>query len=131
MLLKRKNLQTDGFSLVELMTIVAIIGLLLVVNYSNKQSLFDSNRKAQAKAFLLDISIRQASYWQRHGSYAETLSVLGINTPKSLEKHYHIKLEQAFLPTGYSIKAVPYVDSDKEKTFWLNHLGATSENWNY
>lgn len=131
MLFKCKKLQNDGFSLVELMTIIAIIGLLLVVNYSSKQVFFDSNRQAQAKTFLLNISIRQAGYWQRHGSYAETLSGLGVNTPNSVGKHYNIQLEQAFSPAGYIIKAIPHLDSDKEKTFWLNHLGVTSENWNF
>lgn len=121
----------DGFSLIELMIVIAMIGLLLLVSYFSKQSMFDNNHQAQVKAFLLEISNRQASYWQQHGSYSETISKLGANIPKSLEKHYKIQLEQAFSPTGYVVKAIPRVENGEGKTFWINHLGATNENWAY
>jgi Tfp pilus assembly protein PilE len=126
----RKKLPIHGFSLIELITIIAVIGILVVFNYSSIKSLFDSNREAEVKALLLEASNRQAIYWQQHGSYAGSLLELKITTPETLAKHYKIQLEKAFLPTGYVIKAVPLGQNSKEKTLWLNHLGATSENWN-
>ena len=40
-----------GFTLIELMAVVAITGALLLLNYANNQSLFDQGCEAEAKAF--------------------------------------------------------------------------------
>lgn len=128
---KNKILTAYGFSLIEIMSVIAIIGLLIIVSHAGKKIFFDHQSEAEVKAFLLQVSNRQTSYWQRHGRYAATLSQLTIVTPKSLLKHYKIELKQSFLPSGYVVVAVPLMANKKEQTLWLNHLGATSENWRY
>lgn len=123
-----------GFTLIEIIAIVAIIGILFAITQASKEPVFEKNNDAIAKAFLLEISNRQASYWQRHGHYAETLSMLKVITPKTVIKHYKIALEASLSPPHYSayiVKAIPLVKQGDAKILWLNHLGATSVNWSH
>ncbi|MDG2018397.1 MAG: type IV pilin protein [Porticoccaceae bacterium] len=122
----------NGFTLVEITLVVAVLGLLIMVNYSNNKPLFDKGREAMAKAFLLEISHRQASYMQQHNTYAENLSELGAVPINSLASYYRIELIKSLFPnnqSGYTAKAIPIMDEDADKTLWINHLGATNSNW--
>ena len=121
-----------GFTLIELMAVVVIIGALLLLNYANNQPLFDQGREAEAKAFLLEVSSRQASFWQQHSAYAQSLSELNMVTPDSLKPYYKLELtELAFSYPGYLAKATPIIGDSLNKTLWINHLGARSSHWGF
>ena len=121
-----------GFALIELMVVVVIMGTLLLLNYANNQPLFDQGREAEAKAFLLEVSSRQASFWQQHSAYAQSLSELNVLTPDSLKPYYKLELTQlASSQPGYLAKATPITRDSLNKTLWINHLGARSSHWGF
>ena len=124
--------KVKGFTLIELMVVVVIMGTLLLLNYANNQPLFDQGREAEAKAFLLEVSSRQASFWQQHSAYAQTLAELNVVTPDSLKPYYKLELTQpASSQPGYEAKATPIGDKSLNKVLWVNHLGAHSSNWRF
>lgn len=121
-----------GFTLIELMVVVAITGALLLLSYANNQSLFDQGREAEAKAFLLEISSRQASFWQQYSAYAQSLSELNVVIPDSLKPYYKLELTQlASSQPGYEAKATPITGDSLNKTLWINHLGTRSSHWSF
>lgn len=123
-----------GFTLVELIVVVAIVGSLLMLSYSNSQPLFELDREAQAKAFLLEISSQQAIFWQRHKIYAKNLSELKMRVPENLHSFYRVELTTLVGVSGqagYLAKAIPAAANVTDKTLWINHLGATSSNWTF
>lgn len=121
-----------GFTLVELMILVAVIGLLLVIANPDHTGAYSHNRKATAKAFLLKVSAYQVSFFQRYKEYASSFSELGLLPNENLTAHYNFQLSKVNEPSGidgYSIKATP-INSDESQVLWLDHLGQTSLNWN-
>lgn len=126
------SIKKHGFTLIEIIVIVAVIGFLLSLNYSSKQTVFDKNHEALAKAFLLEVSSRQASHWQQHGIYAGNLLDLKVTMPKKLAQHYTIEIEKLILPSGqqgFLVKAVPLLQQARDRHLWINHLGEKNDNW--
>jgi Tfp pilus assembly protein PilE len=121
-----------GFSVVEIMVLLTVMGFLLVIATPDQADTTSHNRKALAKAFLLKISAYQAGYFQQHREYAFSLTSLGLTASEDLKAHYDFQLNKGNEPSGlsgYIIKATP-IDLADSKILWLNHLGQTSVNWN-
>ena len=121
-----------GFSLVEIMVLLTVMGFLLIIATPDHTETNSRNRKALAKAFLLKVSAYQAEYFRQHRQYAQTLTSLDLTPGEDLKAQYNFELNKGNEPSGldsYSIKATP-IDSADSQILWLNHLGQTSVNWN-
>jgi len=121
-----------GFTLVEIMLVLAVMGFLLLIATPDQTETASHNRKALAKAFLLKASAFQAGYFQQHREYALSLKSLDLSPGEDLKAQYHFQLNSANELSGlngYSIKAT-LINSDDSQVLWLNHLGQTSVNWN-
>jgi Tfp pilus assembly protein PilE len=121
-----------GFSLVEIMVLLTVMGFLLIIATPDQAETSSHNRKALAKAFLLKVSAYQAGYFRQHRQYALSLTSLGLTPDEDLKSQYDFQLDKDNEPTGldgYIIKATP-INSADSQILWLNHLGQTSVNWN-
>ena len=121
-----------GFSLVEIMVLLTVMGFLLIIATPDPAETSSYNRKALAKAFLLKVSAYQAGYFRQHRRYALSLTSLGLTPNEDLTAQYDFQLDKGNEPTdldGYIIKATP-INSADSQILWLNHLGQTSVNWN-
>ena len=121
-----------GFSLVEIMVLLTVMGFLLIIATPDHTETSSHNRKALAKAFLLKVSAYQAGYFRQHRQYALSLTGLGLTPDEDLKSQYDFQLDKDNEPTGldgYIIKATP-INSADSQILWLNHLGQTSVNWN-
>ena len=121
-----------GFTLVEIMVLLAVMGFLLIIAMPDQAEPANYNKKALAKAFLLKVSAYQASYFQQHREYALSLTSLGLTASEDLKAQYNFQLNKGNEPSGlsgYIIKATP-IDSADSQILWLNHLGQTSVDWN-
>ena len=121
-----------GFSLVEIMVLLTVMGFFLIIATPDHTETSSHNRKALAKAFLLKVSAYQAGYFRQHRQYALSLTGLGLTPDEDLKAQYDFQLNKGNEPSGldgYSIKATP-IDSSDSQILWLNHLGQTSVNWN-
>ena len=77
-----------GFTLVELMIVVAIVGILAAIAYTSYQDSVRKSHRADAKAELLRIATAQEKFFSRHGRYARTVVDLGYPqsaTPGTLD----------------------------------------------
>lgn len=118
-------MKKNGFSVVELLIVVTILGILLAIALpSYRQYTIVANRAA-AKSFLLDIFSRQEVRIGQTGAYAATIADLGLTTPPDIQQAgYVISLtlqtltlqaaagtEPAVTVAGFEAKATPSAGS--------------------
>lgn len=97
-----------GFSLVELMIVVVIVGILAAVAFPSYQSYLVKSNRAAAQAFMVDVASRQKQYLLDARVYAADLATLGVTAPTDVSDHYTISVSvPAGTPPSFTITATP------------------------
>lgn len=60
----------SGFTLIELMVVVAIVAILAAIAVPSYQAHVQAGRRAEGKAFALDVASRQERFFTQTGNYA-------------------------------------------------------------
>jgi len=127
--------RSKGFTLIELMIVVAIIGVLAAVAYPSYISHLVKSRRADAQAHLMDIAQRQQQYLLDARSYAADLATLNMTTPPDLLKYYDPigVVVVAGPPPTFTLTATPKTGSPQagDVTLTLNSVGVKtpSDKW--
>lgn len=86
---------TKGFTLIELMIVVAIIGALAIIAVPSYSRYVAKAKRAEAYMHLSSIYAAQKSYWAEHGNYASSLSQVGWQSDNENKMHYTYAVAQA------------------------------------
>ena len=78
-------MRKKGFSLIELLTVVAIIGILAAVGIVAYTGYVSKARKGSAENAMMQIALAQAEYYSNIGQYFATTSSCGKDTSQSIE----------------------------------------------
>lgn len=74
-----RNLKNkSGFTLVELLVVVAIIGVLATAGIPQYRRMVMKSKKAEAKTYLGEIANAQAAFFAEFGAYGTNLRVMGM-----------------------------------------------------
>jgi type IV pilus assembly protein PilE len=121
-----------GFTLIELVVAVAIIGILASIALPNYLEYVKKGRRAAAQSHLMDVAQRQQQYLLDARSYAADLTTLNITTPSDVSTYYTITMEAAdAAPPTFKVTAIPTGAQSGDATLTLDNAGTKTpaEKW--
>jgi type IV pilus assembly protein PilE len=131
----------DGFTLVELMIVVAIVAILAAIAIPAYQKQIMQSRESSAKSALLDLARREETFYSSNNYYTTQLDSLGYNSSNitsnaiqvpnnTNEAYYTVTIAPASSGTTaatYTATATPVAGStqvnDPCGTYQLDYLG--------
>lgn len=129
---KNRKLQ-QGFTLIELMVTVAIVGILAAIAIPSYSSYVQKSRRTSATTALLDLASREAKYYSTNNVYTDSMFNLGyvsngpIAIPDTSSNYYNLSVTKistndftaTATNTGTQVK-------DSCGTYTINNLGVKS-----
>ena len=98
--------QSKGFSLLEVMMALAIVGILTMVALPSYTNYVERSRRGDAMDLLLSVATAQQQYYLTNRTYAAHIDDLPISA-LSADAHYHARVIAAS-PTAYRVRALTW-----------------------
>lgn len=123
------NLQGNhrGFTLLELMIVVAVIGILASIALPSYQEYLKKARRSAAQSHMMDVAQRQQQYLIDARSYATTFSALSVETPADVSSYYTVEIEASDgPPPSFTVTATPKTGTPQagDATLTIDNAGA-------
>lgn len=109
-----------GFTLIELMIVVAIIGILAAIAYPAYTEYVTRAKRSDGKAGLLQVQLAEEKWRANHTSYTTDLTSTGLNLgTSSPDGKYTISITAADA-NGYTARATPTFTDAKCNVLGIN-----------
>ena len=127
-----------GFTLVELMIVVAIVGILAAIAYPSYNQYILKSRRADARNSVLDLASRQERFFSVNNTYSSSPAALGYGTTPSAfpvpvtvsgRSYYTITATVSSTPAGFVAIATPITPQTTDSkcySFQVDQSGAQS-----
>ena len=98
-----------GFTLMELMVDVAIVGILAAIAYPSYANYIRKSKRATAQAALMDIGGKEQAYLLDRRAYTNVLSDFGFAAPQEVRNDYTFTVvsDNAASPMAFVATATP------------------------
>ena len=98
----------SGFTLIELMITVAIIGILAAIAYPSYQQYVVRSNRSEAQAYLMELAQREQQHLMDARVYSNSEVTLGASQPSSVQRNYDIAIVVgAGAPPSFTVTATP------------------------
>jgi len=98
--------KNKGFTLIELMIVVAIIGVMSAIAFPSYDSYMKKSRRADAKVGLSKLADKQERFYLQNNTYTNSFAAAGLNTSNASEEgYYSFAISSADLVSGFIITA--------------------------
>ena len=121
-----------GFTLIELMVMVAIVGILAIIAYPSYQDSVRNGHRSDAQSYMMSVAQLEQQYFTDNRSYAGTVAALNSSVPASVSPYYTISIATpAGPPPGYTITAMATGSQVADGNLTLDNLGnkTPSSSW--
>lgn len=131
-----------GFTLVELMIVVAVVGILAMIAIPSYNQYTIRAKRSAAESFIMSVANRQEQYILDAREYATTLTLLGVSAPADVAANYNVTITNvSATPPTYTINATPIggqlandtqcgtVSIDQAGTKGITGSGTVAECW--
>ena len=112
--LPARHRTSAGFTLVELMIVVAIIGILAAIALPSYNRYVRESRRIDGQSALHQLALAQEKYRSTNATYASSVTALGIGN-QSPDGHYTLSVSTA-TATGFSATATAKTPSQQADT---------------
>lgn len=116
-----------GFTLLEMVVVVAVIGILLGIAIPSYQNYVIRSNRTEGQALLSDAAARQERYYSQNPGvgYTKDVAKLGMSSANSPNNLYNLTIATP-TSTTYTLTATPINSQTRDKTcgkLTLNQLG--------
>jgi type IV pilus assembly protein PilE len=112
----------DGFTLIELMIVVVIVGILATIALPAYQDYARKSRRAEAISLMLDLQLSQEKFRANNPNYAAMLSAMGITSTyvnNQVDPSYYTFAIVA-ATNSYTVVARPVGSQTQDKQYGTN-----------
>ena len=132
--LSRRGYRNHGFTLVEMMITVAIIGILAAIAYPSYANHIRKAKRATAQAALMDLASKEQTYLLDRRDYTNSIANLGFAVPTEIASDYTFTFpagcarcySAGATPPMYIVQATPSaaLAAKGEQTLTIDDTGA-------
>ncbi|WP_139557734.1 type IV pilin protein [Methylotetracoccus oryzae] len=119
--------KSEGYTLIELMIAVAVVGILAGIALPSYQSAVMKTRRSDGQAALMKALAQQEQYFLDNKTYTSSMTNLGYSTDPapSGEGFYKIKVASGSTALTFTLEAAPQgaQATDRCATLTINQLG--------
>jgi len=112
-----------GFTLIELVITIAVVGILAAIALPSYQQYVIRSKRSAAQAQMMDIANREQQYLLANRSYADK-AALGYTVPAEVSANYDWDITLATGPVpGFTVTFTPKNSQASDVTLRLNNEG--------